>query len=396
MQIFELTEWGFLIALWVFTALVFLLAVVFLPRLPTRRLISSVVQAVVMLLVSVLILVSVAAYLNRQNSWYTSWDDLAGGSATALPTEKYGAPAHGVTKALALSGSVTDEQRDPQKNPAFQNKIQDTAAHGQYFTVPVAGETSGQTYDVMVWLPKSYLHDKDKLYPVIMGFTGFPGSPQTYSHSLDYGHMIEQAVDEGKLRDSIFVVPAVLPGTYDTECVDGTREQPHHETPRVETYITKDLIPWVKQNLRVGDDPRAWAATGYSAGGYCSAMFSVKHPDLFGSGLVQSGYFEPECTKGQRWNESDDPRYDLQRIASTTKPSVNLNYYSSQDDPLSWPSLTKFRDHVAGPTSLSVDSVAAGGHRQDVWQPGMVKSLSWLGSTSPFFAPRPNHEEMTR
>lgn len=391
MQIFELTGWGFLIALWVVTLVVFLLAVVFLPRLPRRRPVSYAAQAVVMVLVSVLILTSVAAWLNRQNNWYTSWSDLAGGSATAMPRETFGAPSPRQATPQAITGQLTDLQKNPQDNPVFDHKISESSDHGQYFSVPLHGSESGQTYNVMVWLPKSYLHNTDQKYPVIMGFTGFPGSPQTYSKSLDYGRLIQNAVDEGRLRDSIFIVPDVMPGTYDSECVDGTLDQPHKKTPQAETFITQDVIPWVKENLRVGDDPRAWAATGYSAGGFCSAMLSLRHPDLFGTGLVQSGYFTPEYTKGQSWNEPDDPRYDLPRIASTGTSHVNLHYYSSRDDPLSWPSLDRFSGHVSGKTSLTVDSVASGGHRQDVWLPGMVKSLTWLGHSSPFFAPTSTH-----
>lgn len=389
MGLFGVTDWGFLIGLLVVTLLVFVAGVVLLPRLSSAGPIKYLAQALAFIVVSVLVLLSATAWLNKENNWYTSWDDIFGGSSTAAmnPTQHFGQRAAQAVHSLPVAGDATDVQKNPATNPAFQHKISEGTSGNTYFSVKVPGEASGQSYDMTVWLPASYFQHPDRFYPVIMGFSGFPGSPQTYSQSIDYGQLIEDAVSKGRMRESVFVVPAVYPGGYDSECVDGTKSQSGGPTPKVETYITQDVVPWVKKNFRVSDDPRAWALTGYSAGGWCSAMLSMRHPDLFSSGMIQAGYFEPIYSSNQEWNAKDDPRYDLLKLASDKAPDTNLHYFSSQDDTLSWPSVSNFKHTVRNPTSLTVDSIDSGGHRQDVWVPGMEKSLVWLGHTSPYFAP---------
>ncbi|MDN5617731.1 alpha/beta hydrolase-fold protein [Rothia sp. HC945] len=389
MGFFDLTGWGFLIGILVVTIIVFVLGVLLLPRMSAPGPLKYLAQAVAFVVVSALVLLTATAWLNRDNNWYTSWDDLfSSGDVTAMNSSKvFGQKVAKVAHAKKITGDATDKQRDPASNPAFKDKIKEGESDSTYFSVKVPGKASGQSYDVTVWLPASYLKNPESFYPVIMGFSGFPGSPDTYSKSIDYGQLIENAVKHNKMREAIFVVPAVYPGGYDSECVDGTRSQSGGKTPKVETYVTQDVVPWVKDNFRVSDDPHAWALTGYSAGGWCSAMLSMRHPDLFASGLVQSGYFEPIYSDNQHWNAQDDPRYDLEKMASNKPPDTNLHYFSSKDDTLSWPSLNQFKDKVSRPTSLTVDSVDTGGHRQDVWEPGMAKSLIWLGRTSPFFAP---------
>jgi enterochelin esterase-like enzyme len=386
---FELTSWGLVGVVAAVTAAVFLAAVVVIPRMRRRRLRTHLAQAVSLLLVSVLVLLSTGLLLNKQNNWFSSWADLfADPSAIgSVSSQVYGStPAADVTPA-EVSQQASELQAHPASNPDFGSHLDKDAQQGQYLSFSLPGSQSGQTYDVTLWLPASYLQHPDRFYPVILGFTGFPGSPDTYSESVDYGQKIEDAVAAGKMREAIMVIPDVFPGTYDSECVDGTKSHDGAETPRVETYVTRDLVPWVENNLRVINSPGAWSTEGYSAGGWCAAMLPLRHPDLFGSGMIQSGYFSPIYSEGQEWTDPKDPKYDLARIASTEKPAVNLHYFSSEADSLSWPSLEAFSGSVSPPTSLTADHVPAGGHTLDVWIPGMERGLDWLGSTSPYFAP---------
>lgn len=385
---FNVTGLGFVTATVVVTVLVFLASVVLVPRMQKPGIRKYLVQALSLLLTAVLLLVSVGAILNRENDWYTSWKAIFAGNPSdqAVASSDYGAKQPRTVAASAVHQQATELQQNPQDNPAFGGRIDTHEAKGQYVPFTVAGENSGQTFDAMMWLPPSYFSHPDRFYPVIMAFTGFPGSPQTYMHSVDYGQMVENTVHEGKISESIVIIPNVMPGKYDTECVDATRTG-KAQTPKAETYITEDFVPWLKKNLRTIDDRQAWATEGYSAGGWCSAMLTLRHPDLFGAGMIQSGYFEPDYTAGQVWTDEDDPRYDLERIAQEQRPDVRLHYFSSVDDTLSWPTTQQFRKKVHPPTSLTTDTIAVGGHRLSVWLPGMERSLEWLGAGSKYFAP---------
>lgn len=386
---FDLTSWGLIGSVVGVTVVLFALAVVVVPRMRRARLRTHLAQAVSLVAVSALVLVSTGLVLNKQNNWFSSWADVFADPAAAgdVSTQVYGQrPAAGVSPA-EVNQQASDLQKDPASNRDFGSQVDRDAQGGQYVSFTLPGAQSGQSYGTTLWLPPSYLQQSDRFYPVILAFTGYPGSPKTYSESVDYGQKIEDAVAAGKMSEAIVVIPDVFPGTYDSECVDGTQSQDGQTTPRVETYVTRDLVPWVENNLRAINAPGAWATEGYSAGGWCAAMFTMRHPDLFSSAMIQSGYFSPIYSDGEQWNPADDTRYDLARIAADEAPAVSLHYFSSEEDTLSWPSLQAFSGSVKPPTSLTADHVPTGGHTLDVWIPGMERGLEWLGSSSAYFAP---------
>jgi esterase/lipase superfamily enzyme len=54
-------------------------------------------------------------------------------------------------------------------------------------------------------------------------------------------------------------------------------------------YITQELVPWIRE--RVGEDA-TMLATGVSMGGYHSANFFFRHPNIFDSLISLSGLFQ--------------------------------------------------------------------------------------------------------
>ena len=60
-----------------------------------------------------------------------------------------------------------------------------------------------------------------------------------------------------------------------------------------ETYITKDVIAAVDDQLRTNVDPKQRGIGGLSMGGYCALNLGLKHPDLFSTVLDFSGDTEP-------------------------------------------------------------------------------------------------------
>lgn len=60
--------------------------------------------------------------------------------------------------------------------------------------------------------------------------------------------------------------------------------------------ITKELIPWVRQNYNISKSPEEAVICGLSLGGLTAAYLGLKYSDIFGNVLSQSGYFyyEPE------------------------------------------------------------------------------------------------------
>jgi enterochelin esterase family protein len=56
-------------------------------------------------------------------------------------------------------------------------------------------------------------------------------------------------------------------------------------------FMAKELVPWIRSHYNVTKDPKQTVITGYSAGGLASAYVALRHPEVFGNVLSQSGAF---------------------------------------------------------------------------------------------------------
>lgn len=344
-----------------------------------------------MLFTILLVLVSTGVVLNAENSWFPSWDSLTGSPAhEPVKQETYGVDTLSNNSAhvhAASRGRPTPLQEEIRENPTMGSKIPQETSQGAYVSFPVSGAVSGETHDVTAWLPASYFQSNDRFYPVIMAFPGFPGSPDTYVSEFEIGNLINKAVAEGQMQDAIVIIPDVMHGANDSECVDGTKGNEKSPAPRTETYISKDLVSWVQENLRTINHTGAWATSGYSAGGWCSSMIAIRHPYTFGASLNQSGYFSPIYSAGQEWNDLKDPRYLLGERVKENRPNINIYFFASEDDPLAIDDLDDFVAAVKPSTSLVVETIPVGGHRPDVWIVGIERGLKHLGDDLKYFAP---------
>lgn len=397
--------WGVLVV----AVLVFVLGIWTVPRWIIRRrpgvLRARLVQALVLLLCTVVALLATGIWLNRSFVFYGSWTDALdiGGQriTTSLWGEASGAgtlggaighdadpagtavprgPAEASAYEAAVSASVTALQRDPLHDPALEG-IRDTGT-GQYVEVHIPGQRSDVSGSAIVHLPAGYLEHPDRRYPVLLAFSGIPGSPSTWQKAFGIGERLDQLAHEGRLAPAIVVIPAVYPGSLDTECVD-----PSSGHGRYETWISQDVASWARTHLRTVEDPYAWATIGYSAGGWCASMLSVRHPELARASISLGGYFDVDYSDGQRWTAPDDPTYDLPAIVAREKPPVIMYFFSGGEDRLSQPSLGRMERAVSDPTSLTVRRTQHGGHLVTLWSGHLMTSLTWLGDHEAGFHP---------
>ena len=382
-RVFGLTSPWLLVVLGIILTAVLVWAIGWLPRQRTgiRRAMLS--QGVALFLSVSLSVLVIGLSLNRSNGWYTSWSDILSlTSTTGVTHYTRGAKEKSVQAAPLATGHPTAAQADPATNAALTG-YDPQATGGQYLTVTISGPASGIAEPALVWLPPSYKANPDRFYPVLLGFSGSPGSPRAYRDQLSIGTTLAALANDKAIREAIVVVPTTFPGNNDGECTDGTTGP---DPGLWETYVDTDVRNWTMTNLRAVPSADAWATVGYSAGGFCAAMLPVRHPDHYGHGIVMSGYFAPEWSSGQQYRPAGDTTSDLAAVVKQQRPNVSLWAYAARDDKAAMEALGPFTRAVRSPTTLTTMTQATGGHRWNVWIQGLPAGLQWLGVTAPQFA----------
>jgi enterochelin esterase-like enzyme len=319
-------------------------------------------RAGIQLVVVLTAILAVAGTANAQNDWYSSWGDLG----TAFGDGPAGEPVAPADAGGSHSG-VAGLKPDP-------------GPDGQYLTVTVPGTVSKVTGTVVVWVPRSYTQvgSSHRRYPVIEAFHGVPGGPAEYSHDIDLGKMVSGLAAAGRIGEAIVVMPDATPGKLDTECVNGGTKG-----PAMEDWLTQDVPTWVRANLRAKPDKDSWATMGLSAGGFCSMMATMLHPQTYGAAIELGGYLTPQFDKQYQPFAPASPewaRYDLLKVAATAPP-VHLWLETSETDALSYPGNAQLAATVTAPLTVTADILPDAGHRMSVWVGVMPTALQWLGST---------------
>lgn len=386
---------GFAVLCWVVAVAGFVAAVAIGPRIAKASPKMWAARAGTHLGSTVLIVVALLASLNAQYSWYADWTDLANGmfggsSAVDLKTGSGGAAEVSHNAAADRKADVAAADKYQAGRDAFLAGLhvkQDPGPGGQFVHVHVpglgaaAGKDAG---DVLVWLPQSYTNpaNKNRTYPVIEAFHGIPGGERDYESTWYRADKVfAPAMRDRLLGDAILIAPDLAPSHYDTECVDGAGVN-------METWTTKDVPNFIIEHFRVKPEAAAWAALGYSAGAYCSAMVTVNHPDRYGAGIILGGYFTPMFSNWVPFAAGQIPeRYDVLKQLVLTRPATNIWIEVSSKDKLSGPPSEKFVKSALPPTAVTSVTLPHAGHRMEVWAAVIPQSLAWLGKTLPAFAP---------
>jgi len=368
-----LTGFPFLLLVITATVAAFVAAAAWVPRtgrsvrgFSARLLTQAGVSAVTLLLVAVA--------LNNANGWYASWGDLLGKDVPSVQSDTGGASAAKALQAKpAGPGVVASRPATLPALPAPGQRVQ---------TFSFTGARSGLAGRLVVSLPRGYEDPANagKSYPVIEALHGFPGSPEVWIQGVNLVPSIDALSAQHMIADVIVVAPQIeFPPGNDTECVNGGTGQ-----PQVETWLSTDVPAQVASRLRVATDRGSWAALGFSSGGWCAAMASMLHPDVFGAGVVLGGYTTPDFGRGYQPFGAGDPaaaRYDLVALAKSAPPPVALWLETSKADGLSYSSSAALLKAARPPLSIQSRVEVNAGHRMSVWADVVPDALKWLASS---------------
>jgi S-formylglutathione hydrolase FrmB len=152
--------------------------------------------------------------------------------------------------------------------------------HGfaQVDTLSVYSESMQKTIKAAVVKPAGYT-ETDQSFPSIYLLHGGSGSYSDWHLKTTEENLLIRLANQYQV---LIITPGVGPSSY-------YYDSPLMDSVRYETYITKELIPYVDKTYRTINKREARAITGLSMGGHGSMMLSAKNPELFIAAGSMSG-----------------------------------------------------------------------------------------------------------
>jgi len=128
-----------------------------------------------------------------------------------------------------------------------------------------------------VYTPPGYMRD-GKPYGLIVMFDG-----PMYTMQIPTPTILDNLLAKSKVPPMVAVIlDNPTPQSRETEfaCYE-----PYAE------FIAKEVIPWVRSNYNVTTDPAQTIVSGVSFGGLAAAFIGLRHSEIFGNVICQSGSF---------------------------------------------------------------------------------------------------------
>jgi enterochelin esterase-like enzyme len=167
----------------------------------------------------------------------------------------------------------------------------------------------GNERRVWVYTPAGY-SESAKPYALLVLFDG-----RQYLEAMATPVTLDNLIAKGLLPPMV----AVMIDSHVNLNPNARNLELHFHEPFIE-FLAKELTPWMRDRYHVTSDPRETIAAGVSAGGLTAAYVGLRHPELFGNVLSQSGAF-------WWWKEGDDSGHEWLARQFVANPKLNLRFY---------------------------------------------------------------------
>jgi len=132
--------------------------------------------------------------------------------------------------------------------------------------------------NIWVYTPPNYSDRFQGGYALLVLFDGF-----SYLNWIPAPAILDNLTHDGRIPPMVAVL------------IDNPLESRKAElayNPAFADFVTKELLPWARARWNVTRDPHETIIGGYSLGGAAAAFVALRHSDLFGNVLSQSGAFQ--------------------------------------------------------------------------------------------------------
>ncbi|WKX74258.1 esterase family protein [Streptomyces sp. XD-27] len=332
----------------------------------------------------VAIVTSFALAVNANFQFYGTWDELLGNDDTApAALSKWGEGGDDGSPGDPSGGLV--QSAGPEKLDKVHGLPKGSPDRvGKVESVRILGRRSQRATPAYVYLPPQYFQRQynRQRFPVIVAISGYPGGSFLLAQHLRVPQTAGKLIGEGKLPPSVIVMirPTIAP-PRDTQCVDVPGG------PQAETFFQKDLPEALKGHYRVGQDPSAWGALGYSSGGSCALQLTMRHPDTYTAAAALSPDYRVtnDPTTGNLFGSGEARlrrmrEHDLMwRLKHLPAPQVSVLVATSREGEKNYPQAREFLDAVKPPMRAESIVLDRGSHNFRTWRRELPASLEWMG-----------------
>jgi len=267
----------------------------------------------------------------------------------------------------------------------YYQALPNQTSHGQLLALNIPSSTSTFTpRQGVIYLPPALAQNPKIKLPVIVLLPGYPGSPIQWEQSGIQAIMDGFATQHKGLAPIVAVVDFTGIKDLDTECVDS-------RLGSSETYLTKDVPTYLKQHYQVESDASYWAIGGYSAGGTCGTLITLRNPDVYHNFINISGDSMPSLGTpnktlsilfggSQQQLDAHTPNLILKQQNPLIKTLNGWYFYGKQDDAATIRRI-QAQYNLAVSAGLNVTIHSMDGHHEFiVWREGYVKALPWISN----------------
>lgn len=338
------------------------IVLIFWKKIYRQTFINFLLRLFIIVLCQVLALISIGLAVNRANGFYESWNDLLGTSSNYTQS---------ATKVSSIAMITKAELAKSDKLPYQSKLVRDV----------ITGTQSQVSNVVYIDLPSAAVSDINKMIPldsnryrVVEFLTGFPSQPLMWVKVLAMDQELALYNQKHMGKEIIGVFPEInIAGHFDLECMNLPNNQ-----PAAETWLSVDMHSYLAARLGMTDS--RWAIMGVSTGGWCAAMLSVRHPNLYSAAVSIAGYYRPALplTDPIALQNAMKIKYDFDKAEAALISRQKLYIVASLGDKYSIRETKKFLAKQHPNLDITYKELSSGGHNARVWASLIPGALDWL------------------
>jgi enterochelin esterase family protein len=174
----------------------------------------------------------------------------------------------------------------PSAEPQTWNVVRPKVPTGRVQRDKFTSKTLGNERPIWIYTPHSYAAHK-KPYPLLVLTDG-----GVYVNTARVATILDNLIAAGLIPPMVAVMVENPDRWRELSCSSAYAD-----------FLAQEVVPWARANYRATDRPAQTIIGGASLGGLQAAFVGLKHSEVFGNVLSQSGSFQwkPEGEKESEW-----------------------------------------------------------------------------------------------